>query len=98
MTFDEKKQPTADLKQKSQQIVLNDRKKLKITGVSEVESFSETSVSAVTCLGQLTVKGEELRINKLDTDDGDLTVDGKINSVEYTKKKEKVSFFESIFK
>ena len=97
MTLEERK-ISNDIKQKSPQLVLNDRKKLKITGVAEVESFSETVVSASTCMGQLSVKGEGLKINKLDTDDGELIIDGKINSMEYTKKKEKGSFFESIFK
>ena len=49
-------------------------------------------------MGQLIVKGEELKINKLDIDDGELIIDGKINSMEYTKKKEKGNFFESLFK
>lgn len=97
MTLEEKK-ISNDIKQKTQQLVLSDRKKLKITGVSEVENFSETIVCANTCMGQLCVKGEGLKINRLDVDDGELVIDGKINSVEYTKKKEKGSFFESIFK
>lgn len=97
MTLEERK-INNDVKQKSQQLVLNDRKKLKMTGVSEVENFSETVVCANTCMGQLIVKGEELKINKLDIDDGELIIDGKINSMEYTKKKEKGNFFESLFK
>ena len=97
MTIEERKLQISE-KQKTQQLVINDRKKLKITGVSEVESFSDTNVSAATCMGQLSVKGEGLKINKLDTDDGELIVDGKINAVEYPKKKEKTGFFESIFK
>lgn len=98
MTLEEKKIIGAELKQKTQQLVLNDRKKLKITGVSDVESFSETLVSVSTCMGKMNIKGEGLKISKLDTDEGELIIDGKINSAEYTKKKEKTNFFESIFK
>lgn len=95
MVIDEKKN-VCDIK--SQQIVLNDRKKLKITGVSEVDNFSETVVCANTCMGQMRVSGESLKISKLDIDAGELVIDGQINSMEYTKKREKTGFFESIFK
>lgn len=96
MTLEERKMVNTEVK--SQQIVLNDRRKMKLTGVSEVESFSETAVCADTCAGRISVKGEGLKINKLDTDDGEIVIDGKINAVEYTEKKEKGKFFESIFK
>lgn len=83
---------------KPHQVVLNDRKKLKITGVTDVGSFSETAVSVSTHMGVMLIKGEGMKISKLDTDAGELIIDGKINSAEYSKKREKGGFFESIFK
>ena len=84
--------------QQNQQLVLDNRKKLKITGVLDVESFSENTVISETVLGTLTVKGTNLKINKLNIDDGELVIDGEIAFMEYSKKKEKKKFFESIFR
>ncbi len=96
MTIEERKQQTP--REKLQQLVLDSRKKLKLTGVSDVESFSDTAIVADTCMGRLTVKGEGLKISKLNTEEGELAVEGRINCLEYTKKKEKGGFFDSIFK
>lgn len=96
MTIEERKQQIP--KEKQQQLVLENRKKLKLTGVSDVENFSDTVIVTDTCMGKLTLKGENLKISKLNTEDGELTVEGKINTLEYARKKEKGSFFESIFK
>lgn len=99
MTIEERKNQLMEKSREPvQQLILDSRKKLKISGVSDVDSFSETIVAADTCMGRLTVKGEQLKINKLNTDDGELVLEGRINSLEYTKKKEKGSFFENIFR
>lgn len=98
MTIEERKTQFKETKEQPQQLVLDNRKKLKLTGVSDVESFSDSVIVADTCMGKLTVKGEALKISRLNIDDGELAVDGKISALEYTKKKEKGGFFESIFR
>lgn len=81
-----------------QRLMLENRKNLSISGVSDVESFSDSIVIADTCMGRLSIKGDGLKINKLNIEAGELSVEGKINSLEYSVKKEKRGFFESIFK
>jgi len=98
MTLEERRKQFAEPMQKSHQLTMENRKKLKITGVSDVDSFSDTSVCADTSMGKLTVKGENLKISRLNTEEGELVIDGKVNSMEYTKKKEKGNFFENIFR
>ena len=98
MTLEERTIQIKEPKEQSQQLVLDSRRKLKISGVSDVESFSDSVITADTCMGRLTVKGEGLKISKLNIEDGELAVDGKINALEYTKKKEKGGFLESIFR
>ncbi len=83
---------------KKQELFLQNRENLKLTQVLDVESFSENIVVADTSLGRITIKGEDLKINKLDIDDGELLVEGMVNLLEYTKRKEKVSLLKSIFK
>lgn len=67
-----------------QNIVLENREKLNITGINDVLSFDDQIIIIETELGLLTIKGEDLKINKLSIDTSDFTVDGKINSLVYS--------------
>lgn len=66
-------------------IIMEGRKKLSVTGVTDIDSFNEQCIIAITSLGVLTIKGSELHIGKVNTETGDLTVDGQINSLVYTE-------------
>ena len=69
-----------------QNIVLENREKLNITGVLDVLSFDDQIVILETELGLLTVKGENLRINKLCLDTSEVTIDGAIYQLSYSEK------------
>ena len=69
------------------QLVLDDRRRLSVSGVSDVDSFDETAVVAHTTLGNLTIKGQALHICRLNTETGDLTLEGQIDELEYTDPK-----------
>ena len=60
-----------------QNILLENREKLNISGVNDVLSFDDQIVIIETELGLLTVKGEEIRINKLSVDTSEVIIDGK---------------------
>ncbi len=82
-------------------INMDNREKLSITGVEDVASFSEDSVILVTNMGTLTVKGSELRINKLNVESGELMVEGSINQCEYSDEdagRKSGGFFSKLFK
>lgn len=70
-------------------IVLEDRKKLTISGVSDVDSFDEQTVILFTELGELTVKGAELHINRLSLETGEVSVEGKIAALIYQDQQQK---------
>ena len=65
---------------------LEDRKKLTLSGVVEVMSFDEEKIDLTTKLGNLTIKGEELKMNKLDVQNGDVIIIGNISSMVYNGK------------
>ena len=69
-----------------QNIILENRRKLSISGVLDVLSFDDQIVILETDLGMLTVKGEDLRINKLSLDSTEVIIDGNINSLSYSEK------------
>ncbi len=67
-----------------QNIVLENRERLNITGIVDVFSFDDQIIIVETELGLLTIKGENLKINKLSIDTSDFIVDGHISSLSYS--------------
>lgn len=76
-------------------LILENRKSLSVTGVSETESFDELCVVLLTSCGRLIIRGNGLHIQNLSVSSGDASITGRIDSVCYTengkKKKEKLS-------
>lgn len=64
-------------------VILEGRKKMSISGVTEVGNFDENKVTLETGMGSLTVTGENLHINKLSVESGDVEIEGTINSCAY---------------
>ena len=84
-----------------QNLVLENREKLSISGVNDVLSFDDEVVMVETELGLLTVKGENLRINKLSIDTSEVIVEGDISYLAYSDKdleKNKGNLISKIFK
>ena len=69
-----------------QNIVLENREKLSISGVNDVLSFDDQIVILETQLGLLTIKGDNLRINKLSIDSEEVIIEGEINNLAYSEK------------
>ena len=67
----------------SHRIMLEEREQLVISGVEEVESFDESTIYLTTAQGALEIQGDELHIEKLSLDGGELHVDGRIDSISY---------------
>ena len=67
-------------------LLLESRKKLQITGVLEVIRFNEEDILLNTKLGTLLIKGENLKMNKLDIQAGEVYIVGSIDSFAYSEK------------
>ena len=76
---------------------LENRRRLTISGVIEVISFDQLKIDLTTNIGNLTIKGEDLKMNKLDVQNGDVIIEGNIASMVYNGKVTKKSD-ESIIK
>lgn len=79
-------------------IILEDRARMTLSGVSEVRGFSDTSVSLKTGMGELIIKGKALSIGKLNTETGELYISGEFSAITYTKSKSSGGVFEGLFK
>ena len=98
MTIDERKSINTGV---IQNLILENRGKLSISGVNDVLSFDDQVVMVETELGLLTIKGENIRINKLSIDTSEVIVEGHISYLAYSDKeleKTKGSLISKIFK
>ena len=64
-------------------IIVEERERLSVSGVEEVERFDENTIVMTTVRGTLVIQGENLHIEKLSLDGGDLKVEGAIDALSY---------------
>ena len=65
----------------------------------DVDSFDDSTVVAYTDMGELTVKGRDLHVSKINLDSGDLVLDGEISLLEYTDNNQvEKGFFSRLFR
>lgn len=86
---------------KMQNIILENRNRLNITGVEDVLSFDEQTITALTTLGLLIIKGNNLHLNQFSLDTTELSVEGDIVSLQYNDKqtsRKGENLFTKIFK
>jgi sporulation protein YabP len=98
MAFEERKSINSNI---IQNLILENRSKLSVSGVLDVLSFDDQIIIIETELGLLTIKGDNLRINKLSIDTSEVIVEGEVNSISYSSKdldKKSDGFLGKIFK
>ncbi|MGM9593844.1 MAG: sporulation protein YabP [Candidatus Onthomonas sp.] len=74
-------------------ILLENRNRLAVSGVEEVESFDDNQIVMATCQGELIIRGENLHIEQLSLDGGELRVEGTVDALTYEAPREKGGFF-----
>ena len=79
MAYDEK----IRLADGAQNIIIENRNRLSVSGVESVVSFDEVTVIVDTVNGTLLIHGSDLHLEKLNLDNGEIKVEGSIDSVEY---------------
>ena len=70
-------------KTKPHTLMLDNRKKLVITGAEDVNGFNEDAVAVKTTDGTLIIKGSGLHIDKLNLDSGDVSIEGRVDAMQY---------------
>lgn len=81
-------------------VVMLDRSRLEISGVSDVISVDVNEAILDTLVGNLTIKGTNLHVKRLNLEKGELDMDGSIDSIIYTKstKDKKASVISRLFR
>jgi len=82
--MEEKKTPSKVKQEPVHNLILENRKKLSVSGIEEVESFNEEEIVLRTMRhGDIVIKGIGLHINRLNVDSGDVNITGTVASMEY---------------
>ena len=82
--IDEKRFTKTQAQDTTHNIIMENRRKLSVSGVEDVESFDEDSIILYTHAGLMTIKGCDLHINKLSVETGEVAIEGEISSVTYS--------------
>lgn len=80
-------------------IKLVERKNIIISGIKKIINFDEKEFMIDSVMGVIDVKGNNLELIKLDTIDGNVSIKGTINSIDYfDNKKNNETFLTKLFK
>ena len=79
-------------------VVLENRRSLTATGVSNVDSFDDKTVVVYTDAGVLTVTGNSLVIGSLSVETGELSVTGEIDDLSYSDGEKQGGLSSRLFK
>ena len=80
----------------NQNLILESRKRLSVSGVEEVDSFDDGFVRLHTSLGELSVRGHGLRIENLSVETGELTVSGESGELVYEEPAERTGWLKRL--
>ena len=73
-------------------LVMEARRKLTLTGATEVVRFDEELVELNTGLGPVTIEGRELKLKTLSLDTGTVVVEGEVTSFRYDEPRTRRGF------
>ncbi len=85
----------------SHNIKLYDRNLIELSGISRIASFNSEEFNLESIMGDINIKGTGLEIVKLNTEDGNVKIKGKIDSIIYLdlkSRKKEDSFLAKLFK
>jgi len=65
-------------------VVIDNGERIVITAVEDVDSFNENEVICLTSCGFMTITGEDLHIQRLNLEEGQLNIEGRIQAIDYS--------------
>ncbi|MBD5089210.1 MAG: sporulation protein YabP [Clostridiales bacterium] len=82
----------------SHKIIMTNRNMISLTGVNDVMSFDANEILLDTVQGMLLLRGEELHVNRLSLERGEVDVDGKVDSLAYAEENTYLKNGESLWR
>lgn len=68
-------------------VLIKSRQRMEMTGISDVSSFDEAEIVVQTGNSGVSIEGENLKIEKFNSENGELILNGSINGLFYYSKK-----------
>ena len=75
--------PTDERRAPAHAVRMENREKLYLTGVEDVESFDEENMVIDTNMGRVLLQGSGMHIQKYNVDSGELVIEGEIDELVY---------------
>ncbi len=76
------------MEQNGQDVCLFSRKRMELTGIEEVESFTDEQITVASTLGMIAIEGTNLKIECFHTENGVLRINGEFDSILYYSRQE----------
>ncbi len=74
---------TGKLRSRAHSIHIDNRMRTSITGVMDIVSFTEQDIMLLTEAGPLNIVGASLHLNKLNLEDGQVSIEGELLALDY---------------
>ena len=98
MAYEERERSAQTAVRRPNNLTLENRKHLTVSGVDEVVSFDEREITMRTGAGDLIVRGEGMTISKLNVEGGDVHVHGEIAELHYEEAAPERSLWARLFR
>ncbi|MGN0606436.1 MAG: sporulation protein YabP [Oscillospiraceae bacterium] len=81
-------------------VIMENRKSVSVSGVTDVDNFDEKTILIYTQMGELIISGKNLHVNSMSIETGEMTIEGEIYSLAYgdRDKHGPVSFLGKLFR
>lgn len=87
------------LRPRAHSVHIDNRMRASVTGVLDVSSFNEQEVQLLTEAGPLTIIGSGLHLNKLNLEDGQISIEGEVIAMDYAPEEpERRGLFTKVFR
>ncbi len=70
-----------------QNIFITERQRAHLSGIGEVESFTDREIVALSSLGEVIIEGEGLHIESFSTETGELEITGYVSGIFYAEER-----------
>lgn len=68
---------------KKNNIILEERQRLSVSGVTDSGNFNDSEVFLYTTLGELEIRGKKLHMEEMSLETGEAVITGEIKSISY---------------
>ena len=75
---------TSSDQKKNHSVLTENRKKITLTGICDVEQFDADHLVVQTDFGLMDIRGENLQVTRLSVETGDLCIEGSLDSISYS--------------